>query len=528
MRLSDRYDVALTAGSLAAPLLLLLVLYRDNFLELETKLQIRWGIILTLGSLFFIFVSLFLLYRYVPFFKVRQDYRLVLHYLLSQNFYETVSKKSGQGNKIKLPPVYVKKQGHATLAVTFEMKGKALHGLKQMSSDLEKVFFADFKEQNDFKEKGFFSKRTYSQLLFSDDNENQRLLLEDVPYDEKQGIRLMADCYWNFVQAPHLLIGGGTGGGKTIFLLSLLKVLQSFALVEICDPKKSDLTVLDNFEAFQGHVHSEVEDIVQALEEAVDFMENRYRQMGRESTDNNNIKIGSNFQSYGLKPKFILIDEWAAFYAALDLRKTSQVDDLMAQLILKGRQAGVFLIVAMQRPDGEFLSTNLRDNMMARLSLGKLSKTGYRMIFGAAYEDKNYLYLKSKVGRGYAALDGGQPSEFYSPLIPYDQGFSFEEVFAQMKPLPKLHDKAPKDEEALNLTAVAEHFHLSVTTISRLIQYMNEAGFEIKQSDKKIKVSDLEIVEAIIQYKKTQKTQWKAATAAVFENLKTEHLEETG
>jgi DNA-binding transcriptional regulator YhcF (GntR family) len=219
-----------------------------------------------------------------------------------------------------------------------------------------------------------------------------------------------------------------------------------------------------------------------------------------------------------------MVDEWTAFYASLTVRQASLVDDLLAQLILKGRQAGIFLIVAMQRPDGEYLSTNLRDNMMARMSLGKLSKTGYRMVFGEDYEDKNYLFIKSKIGRGYAALDGGMPSEFFSPLIPFDKGFSFEAAFAQMEPLETDIEKVPQEtlDKSWTLSELAEELKLSVTTLTRVKHYLSEAGY-VFELPRKFTHSDREKFLQVIQRKNSfSHENWKEAVSAVMKSVNRE------
>lgn len=518
LRLLDAYDVPLTMASFFGMGLLPSAFYWQRFVQLSMSLKLRWSIGIVVVDGLFSILLLTVSYHWLSFFMTKREIRLVLHYLLSNHYFESKKRKNGGLDKVVLAPVYLKKLDYATLAVTVEMQGKIMHDLDKFPGDLEKLFFADFKERQDFRSQRLFSKHTYTQFIFSDNKEAQRLSISELKWESQKGIRLMDGEYWDFVHNPHLLIAGGTGGGKTIFLLSLLKVLAGFALLEICDPKKSDLSVLAHFKVFQGHVHSEIDEIMTCLSEAVDFMEQRYREMGLDSEHPEDVKIGNNYQNYGLAPKFVLVDEWTSFYASLDIRKASQVDDWMAQLILKGRQAGVFLIVAMQRPDAEYLSSNLRDNMMARLSLGKLSKTGYRMIFGEDYEDKNYLYLKSKIGRGYAALDGGQPSEFFSPLIPFDQGFSFEALFSKMKPLAQRVDIPEKREsETWTLTQVAQSFELSNTTLTRILRYLEELGLSLGKAGA-FDLDDKEKIAQVIQYKQGHlNDNWKAAARAVME-----------
>ena len=103
-------------------------------------------------------------------------------------------------------------------------------------------------------------------------------------------------------------------------------------------------------------------------------------------------QAGKNFTHYGMTPKFILVDEWAALMAKIDRDYSlqSELMEYLSQLVLEGRQAGVFIIFAMQRPDGEFIKTALRDNFMKRLSVGHLESTGYDMMFGDANKTKEF------------------------------------------------------------------------------------------------------------------------------------------
>ena len=49
-------------------------------------------------------------------------------------------------------------------------------------------------------------------------------------------LKLMKNLVWEYDALPHALIAGGTGGGKTYFLLTLIEAL----LHRICVPLASD------------------------------------------------------------------------------------------------------------------------------------------------------------------------------------------------------------------------------------------------------------------------------------------------
>ena len=55
----------------------------------------------------------------------------------------------------------------------------------------------------------------------------------------------MKNLVWEYVALPHALIAGGTGGGKTYFLLTLIEaLLHTNAVLYILDPKNADLAEL--------------------------------------------------------------------------------------------------------------------------------------------------------------------------------------------------------------------------------------------------------------------------------------------
>lgn len=56
----------------------------------------------------------------------------------------------------------------------------------------------------------------------------------------------MKNLVWEYDALPHALIAGGTGGGKTYFLLTLIEaLLHTEAVLYILDPKNADLADLE-------------------------------------------------------------------------------------------------------------------------------------------------------------------------------------------------------------------------------------------------------------------------------------------
>ena len=230
-----------------------------------------------------------------------------------------------------------------------------------------------------------------------------------IEYSDNQ-IPIMKGLNWNFDAAPHALVTGGVGGGKTFFLLYLIRSLLAMgADIKIIDPKRSDLYGLRSILGDSEVVYAPG-GVIPILRECVKEMDRRYEQMGEKG------KFGALYKEYGITPCFIVFDEFVAFAESLQDKKDSRsVHDCLMQIILKGRQAGMYLIMATQRADAEYLDGAIRDNLGLRVSLGVLEREGYRMTFGAVDMD----FEKFESGHGYIYINGTTRSvrEFYSPQL---------------------------------------------------------------------------------------------------------------
>jgi len=220
---------------------------------------------------------------------------------------------------------------------------------------------------------------------------------------------------WNYRKNPHGLIIGLTNSGKTYFLSYLvLSLLRNKSTIKIIDPKRSDMSYLKRY--LNDDVQYENNQILKTLRIAVEEMNRRYEVM----TTSQDYKFGADFSYYGIKPYFILFDELACFVATLDKKQLDECNKYLFNLVLKGRQSGINVVLLMQRPDSDFLKTAIRDQLGLRIALGNLSTSGYKMIFGDDGKEIN-LELSQK-GAGFCFLDGTTrtPKEFIAPFLDLD------------------------------------------------------------------------------------------------------------
>ncbi|CAG5161158.1 ICESt1 ORFK, FtsK/SpoIIIE family protein [Streptococcus pneumoniae] len=417
-------------------------------------------VIVSLMVIVFSLISLYLtwLSQERLFYFQKRERESKLAFFLRENGY-TYTKKvktdSGTRDKVVFPVVYMK-QNRYDLEIAFKMAGNKFQDkFKKIGSDLETTFFMDFMEvQDDVKFKTY--KLAYSAFL-------NRIKVTDVNYSDK-GIQLMKNLYWNPIDDPHLLVCGGTGGGKTVLLRTLIRAMAKVGVVDICDPKQADFVTMLEQKAFEGRISYEVEDIVSMIERAVQIMFARYAYM-RKMREENGDKDLKKFFEYGLEPYFLVCDEYNALCAMLDFQMRQRLDNAMGQFLLLGRQAGCFATIAMQKPSREDLGSKLQSNINFRISVGRLDEVGYDLAFGEVNRNKEFKYVKYLAGkrvygRGYASVYGEVAREFYSPLLSKEFSFfdEYDKIQRRENPFNPLENPEAvlSEEEKENLQAEME------------------------------------------------------------------------
>lgn len=267
-------------------------------------------------------------------------------------------------------------------------------------------------------------KINYCDYVFSKKHDSRIVLNGGVKsVNNSTVIPLSANLSWNIVRQPHMLLAGVTGSGKTTFINYLILEMKKMqAEVYICDPKRSDLGSLRHVFGDE-FVATDVNNIAKLTRIVKETMEQRFIDY-KENAEK--FVYGNSFVDYDLKPVFIVFDELGAFRAGADKKVFAETLSNLTEVILKGREMGVFCVLATQQPNSQNIPTELRDNLSVRIFLGAGSAEAYRMVFG---EDIKDLQSVSVVGTGYIYLDGlgwSKPKLFEAPFLDY-KNFNFME-----------------------------------------------------------------------------------------------------
>jgi len=203
---------------------------------------------------------------------------------------------------------------------------------------------------------------------------NSRISIDEV-IAQNGSLKLMDAMYWEYDKLPHMLIAGGTGGGKTYFILTLIEaLLKTDAKLYILDPKNADLADLTTV---MPDVFYKKEDMMACIDQFYEDMMTRNEEMKQMP----NYKTGENYAYLGLPARFLIFDEYTSFMEMIG-KESIKVMSKLKQIVMLGRQSGFFLILACQRPDAKHLGDGIRDQFNFRVALGRMSELGYGMMFG--------------------------------------------------------------------------------------------------------------------------------------------------
>ncbi|HPS94828.1 MAG TPA: DNA translocase FtsK, partial [Deltaproteobacteria bacterium] len=210
----------------------------------------------------------------------------------------------------------------------------------------------------------------------------------------------------NLAKMPHLLIAGATGTGKSVglntMILSLLYKNNPAELKFIMiDPKRIELSHYEGIPHLLHPVVIDPKEALPVLKWAVVEMEMRYelfKNQGAKGIDSYNKRIRKDNKDArptlaslkqeegdpGFLPKIVIvIDEMA------DLMMVNrEVEIFIARLAQMARAAGIYMIVATQRPSVDVITGLIKSNFPARMSFRVSSKIDSRTILDSSGADQ--------------------------------------------------------------------------------------------------------------------------------------------
>ncbi len=207
-------------------------------------------------------------------------------------------------------------------------------------------------------------------------------------------------CMFDLAKAPHLLVAGATGQGKSVGLNAIITSLLykkhpaelKFVMI---DPKMVEFSLYSKIERhylaklpnIDSPIVTEPRDAVATLSSLVTEMENRYRLLVTANT-RNIIEYNGKFINRQLNPEkghrfmpyiVAIVDEFA------DLIATSgkEIETPIARIAAKARAVGIHMILATQRPDTKVVTGTIKSNFPSRIAFKVAAMVDSRTILDA-------------------------------------------------------------------------------------------------------------------------------------------------
>ena len=192
-------------------------------------------------------------------------------------------------------------------------------------------------------------------------------------------------------EAPHMLISGSTGSGKSVFMNALIEQIVTIPNAEFTflDPKMVELYRY----ASHGKYDSDPVEIMIRLEEIVDEMNLRYARMNESVSRNIEEHIAKgNKMNY----QFIFLDEYGDLIAQKLKKKiklgrgknatselinvSEKIRDSVLLISQKARAAGIHLIISTQRPSVNVIDGVIKANFPTRVAFKTATSVDSKVI----------------------------------------------------------------------------------------------------------------------------------------------------
>ena len=271
----------------------------------------------------------------------------------------------------------------------------------------------------------------------------------------------------DLAKAPHMLVAGTTGSGKSVGVNAMIVSLLYRATPDevrfiMIDPKMLELSVYDGIPHLLAPVVTDMKLAANALNWCVGEMERRYRLMsalGVRNLAGYNQKVAHArevgrplYDPFSITPDspaplthlpfiVVVVDE----FADLMMVAGKKIEELIARLAQKARAAGIHLILATQRPSVDVITGLIKANIPTRIAFQVSSKIDSRTIL-------DQMGAEALLGQGdmlYLPPGTGYPQRVHGAFV------ADEEVHALAEHL-KLYGEPDYVEAVLGTSAEGE------------------------------------------------------------------------
>lgn len=347
----------------------------------------------------------------------------------------------------------------------------------------------------------------------------------------------------DLAKAPHLLVAGATGMGKSVGLNAIVTSLlykkhPSELKIVMVDPKKVEFSIyspienhfLAKLEGEDDAIITDVSKVVQTLKSLCQLMDTRYDLLKKARV--RNIKeYNAKFRRRELNPEnghefmpyiVVIIDE----FGDLIMTAGKEIELPICRIAQLARAVGIHMIIATQRPTTSIITGTIKANFPARIAFRVAAMMDSRIILDRPGANQligrgDMLYLQGsdpvrvqcafvdtpEVSRicQFISQQQSYPHALYLPEVKgEDSGLGSSESSADMKHLDPMFDEVAHlivSTQQGSTSLIQRKFSIGYNRAGRLMDQMERAGIVGPQQGSKpreVLIADLVSLENLL------------------------------
>ena len=200
-------------------------------------------------------------------------------------------------------------------------------------------------------------------------------------FEESDGLTIVLgkdaegkNVYTDLAKAPHMLVAGMTGSGKSVFMHNVIISLveRTDTQIIMIDPKMSEYQYYHK-KIPQFYLYTDNDEALSILQDVCNEMDARYADFAKHGYRDFN---DARNHGFNVKPLVVMIDEYADLMSATK----NKCDPLCVRIAQKARAAGIHLVIATQYPLVRYVSGGIKANIPVRVAFRVQNGTESRVI----------------------------------------------------------------------------------------------------------------------------------------------------
>lgn len=246
------------------------------------------------------------------------------------------------------------------------------------------------------------------------------------------------EIFKNLKELPHLLVGGSTGSGKSVFLYTLLcSILKTHPHSDDCQillssSKREDFVYFEGLpQLVEGRVFADAEEMTELFKNFI-YSESERRGELLINARKRDIDAYNQTADVKLAPLVVIVDEFADLADQLSSRQ--EKNDFytpIRKIAQAGRSRGIHLVLCTQRPSADLVPTNIKAQLNGRLALRVNDAIASRMII----DDNGAERLQKHGDMLYKTESGTERVQGYFIDIPEVESI-VDEIMEYQRSLP--------------------------------------------------------------------------------------------